>query len=114
MDYRGVLYFGLMIKNNEAFVLEYNVRFGDPEAQVILPLIDGDWADVFYQVAQGKMPSLKWKNENAICVVIGAAGYPGRRAHKIGWPRLLFQWWTNGIYIMLFGKSYSKVWKEIR
>lgn len=40
--------------------------------------------------------------------------HPGRRAHQIGWPRLLFQWWTNGIYIMLFGKSYSKVWKEIR
>ena len=74
--YRGVLYMGLMITKEGPFVLEYNVRFGDPEAQVLLPLLEGDWAEVFYQVADGKVPSLRWKNLFATCVVLVDEGYP--------------------------------------
>ena len=75
--YRGVLYIGLMVTKKGPLVLEYNVRFGDPEAQVLLPLLDGDWAEVFYQTATGNIPSLKWKNIFASCVVLVNEGYPG-------------------------------------
>ncbi|MBK9294325.1 MAG: phosphoribosylamine--glycine ligase [Oligoflexia bacterium] len=75
-DYRGILYIGLMIKDGEPYVLEYNVRFGDPEAQVIMPLLQGDWVDVFKQIADGKMPKLNWNKNSAVCVVVAAPGYP--------------------------------------
>ena len=75
--YRGVLYIGLMITKEGVWVLEYNVRFGDPETQVILPLLDGDWAEVFYAIAKGDLPELKWKkNIFSACVVLSAPGYP--------------------------------------
>lgn len=74
--YRGVLYFGLMITKEGPRLLEYNVRFGDPECQVILPLLDGDWGKVFQSLAAGDVPSLKWKNLAACCVVMAAPGYP--------------------------------------
>ena len=74
--YRGVLYIGLMITPNGPTVIEYNVRFGDPEAQVILPLLDGDWGYVFAQLAKGEMTKLKWKPLSTACVVLAAAGYP--------------------------------------
>lgn len=74
--YRGVLYVGLMITNEGPSVLEFNARFGDPEAQVVLPLLDGDWGQAFKDVAQGRVPLLKWKNSAAACVVLAAEGYP--------------------------------------
>jgi len=75
--YRGILYIGLMVVKGEPFILEYNVRFGDPEAQVLLPLLDGNWLDVFSIVASGKIPSLKWKiNTFTSCVVLASENYP--------------------------------------
>jgi phosphoribosylamine--glycine ligase len=74
--YRGVLFIGLMIHKGEPVVLEFNARFGDPEAQVFLPLLDGDWGEVFLSVAEGRCPRLKWKNLAATCVVMAAPGYP--------------------------------------
>ncbi|MCM2280365.1 MAG: phosphoribosylamine--glycine ligase [Bdellovibrionaceae bacterium] len=74
--YRGVLYVGLMITERGPSVLEFNARFGDPEAQVILPLLDGDWGEVFLAVARGEVPKLKWKPQAAACVVLAAEGYP--------------------------------------
>lgn len=77
VDYRGLLFVGLMITKNGPKVLEFNVRFGDPEAQVLLPLLDGDWADVFLEIANGKVPQLNWKKNLCIsCVVLAAEGYP--------------------------------------
>ena len=82
--YRGILYIGLMIVDENPFVLEYNVRFGDPEAQVLLPLLDGDWAEVFLSVAKGKQPSLKWrKNTFATCVVLAGEGYPSQPVQNV-------------------------------
>jgi phosphoribosylamine--glycine ligase len=76
IDYRGVLFIGIMVTDEGPKVLEYNTRFGDPETQVLLPLLDGDWLDVFLSVANGELPNLKW-NDLFSCVVIGAAeGYP--------------------------------------
>lgn len=75
-DFRGVIFIGLMITKNSANVIEYNVRFGDPETQCILPLLNGNWSDVFYSIAQGECPTLKWKPLYSACVVKAAEGYP--------------------------------------
>lgn len=74
--YRGALYFGLMIDKNEPSVLEYNVRFGDPEAQVIFPLFKGDWGKVFKLLGNGELESMQWKNLAVACVVAASPGYP--------------------------------------
>ena len=74
--YRGVLYLGLIIHKNFPKVLEYNVRFGDPEAQVLFPLLDGSWLDVFYEISCGNSPVLKWKNLYSTCVVLCSKNYP--------------------------------------
>lgn len=74
--YRGVIYIGLMITSQGPKVIEYNVRFGDPEAQVIFPLLDGDWGEVFDLVSRGAIPQLKWKKLFTSCVVMAAEGYP--------------------------------------
>ena len=76
IDYRGVLYIGLIITQTGPKVLEYNVRFGDPEAQVILPLLEGDWGYVFENIAKGILPSLHWKDDFVSVVVAVSEGYP--------------------------------------
>jgi phosphoribosylamine--glycine ligase len=74
--YRGVLYFGIMITKNGPTLLEYNCRFGDPETQVILPLLDHDLGKLFYEVAAGACPALHIKSIHAACIVMAAPGYP--------------------------------------
>lgn len=74
--FRGVLFIGLMITPNGPQVLEYNTRFGDPETQVILPLIDGDFGEILRDLSQGKLRQIKMKNLFASCVVLAAPGYP--------------------------------------
>jgi phosphoribosylamine--glycine ligase len=78
IDYRGVIYFGLIITDEGPKVLEFNVRFGDPETQSILPLIDDDILEIFYSVARGKMliDHLNIKKEYCVCVVASSSGYP--------------------------------------
>lgn len=76
MLYRGILYIGLMITPDGPTVIEYNVRFGDPEAQVILPQLDGDWGQVFRQLSTGELTPLRWKPVSMACVVLAAPGYP--------------------------------------
>lgn len=72
----GVLFVGVMIVDSEPYVLEYNVRLGDPETQVILPLIQNDFADVCYNLAQGKLDTLSFYSHKTICIVNAAEGYP--------------------------------------
>ncbi len=74
--YRGVLYIGLMVTPEGPKVLEFNTRFGDPEAQVILPQLDGDWGYVFSQLSRGELMPLKWKPIHVACVVMASPGYP--------------------------------------
>lgn len=74
--FRGVLFIGVMVVDNEPYVLEYNVRFGDPETQVILPLIKNDLTEIFYQLSQGKLDKLQFNSKTAICIVNAAKGYP--------------------------------------
>jgi phosphoribosylamine--glycine ligase len=77
--YRGVLYAGLMLTREGPRVLEFNVRFGDPEAQVLLPRFDGDWLEVLHDCATGALDgsALRFLPGAAVCVVMAAAGYPG-------------------------------------
>ncbi len=77
--FRGVLYCGLMMTAEGPMVVEFNSRFGDPEAQVILPLLEDDFAELAYDVAGGRLPSrpLTWKRKAATCVVVASGGYPG-------------------------------------
>jgi phosphoribosylamine--glycine ligase len=77
--YTGVLYCGLMIKDNQPSVVEFNVRFGDPEAQVILPLIESDVLELLEGVARQNISSssFKLKHQSGCCVVMASGGYPG-------------------------------------
>jgi phosphoribosylamine--glycine ligase len=76
--YRGVLYCGLMITDEGPKVVEYNCRLGDPEAQVVLPLVESDLADVFADIAEGTLTtgSLRASSRSAACVVLASDGYP--------------------------------------
>ncbi len=76
LDFRGVLFIGIMMTSNGPSVLEYNVRFGDPEAQAILPLFAGDWGQVFKNLARGELTELRWKPLSSACVVLASPGYP--------------------------------------
>jgi len=79
IDYRGVLYAGLMLTKDGPKVLEFNCRFGDPETQVVVPRMDFDLARAAHATADGRLGELKlkWKPEPAVCVVMASAGYPG-------------------------------------
>ncbi|MCM8785528.1 MAG: phosphoribosylamine--glycine ligase [Candidatus Omnitrophica bacterium] len=79
IDYRGVLYFGLMITEKGPHVLEYNVRFGDPETQVILPRLEGDLIEIIESTIEGGLDKIKikWKEEKSLCVICASKGYPG-------------------------------------
>ncbi len=79
MNYRGVIYVGLMICNGKPYVLEFNCRFGDPEAQPVLTRLDSDFFDLLKATAEGKLKNVKisWKNDAAVCVVLASKGYPG-------------------------------------
>ncbi|RKQ63861.1 phosphoribosylamine--glycine ligase [Thermovibrio guaymasensis] len=77
--FKGVLYAGLMVTDEGVKVLEFNVRFGDPEAQAILRRLDSDLFEVCMSVSEGKLvDELKWKPETSICVVLASKGYPGK------------------------------------
>ena len=78
--YKGVLYFGLMITEQGPKLLEYNVRFGDPECQVLLPLIESDFGDFCDAIAKGRLDSfpLSISQKSALCVVVASGGYPGK------------------------------------
>ncbi len=80
--FRGVLYCGLMITADGPKVLEYNVRFGDPETQAILRRLDSDFAEIALAVTQGAVSRVKpqWSGDAATCVVMASAGYPGSYA----------------------------------
>ncbi len=77
-EFKGVIYFGLMLTPNGPRVVEYNARFGDPEAEALLPLLETDILDVFNACIDGKLDSLeiKWRDEASACVILASGGYP--------------------------------------
>ena len=78
--YKGFLYAGLMILDNEPFLIEYNVRMGDPECQTILPLLKTDLIDVFNSCCNQELDNLniEWKEEKSLCIVLCSRGYPDK------------------------------------
>lgn len=92
ITYKGVLYAGLMITNKEPYVLEFNVRFGDPEAEVLLFNMKSDIVPSLVETAAGNLESAEpfaWHEGYAVCVVMASKGYPGNyeKGHKISIPR---------------------------
>ncbi len=78
MDYRGVIFIGCMRTSSGLKVLEYNVRFGDPETQVLMARLDSDFFELCLAVAENKdLPGVKLKDQVALCVVAASEGYPG-------------------------------------
>ena len=78
MPYVGCLYAGLMITDEGPKVVEFNARFGDPETQVVLPLLDSDLGEIMMACAKGTLTSnmVKWKDSSAACVILASKGYP--------------------------------------
>lgn len=79
MDYRGVIFIGLMIKDNKAKVLEFNVRFGDPETQSIMLRLESDLFDIMYTTSTKNLKdiSVKWNDDTVCTLVLASDGYPG-------------------------------------
>ena len=86
IDFQGILYTGLMITKDGPKVVEFNVRFGDPEAQVILPRLQNDLLEIMEASTAGCLSSIKltWKQEACVCVIAASGGYPGD--YKTGVP----------------------------
>ncbi len=84
--FKGVIYYGLMLTPQGPKVIEYNARFGDPEAQVVLPLLETDLTEICDAVIDGCLDQieLKWKTGCACCVVMASGGYPGK--YQTGYP----------------------------
>ena len=78
IDFRGVLFIGLMINDDKAKVLEFNVRFGDPETQAVLPRLESDLVEIMEKTIEGNLSEndLKWKKEKSLTVVLASGGYP--------------------------------------
>ena len=76
--YKGFLYTGLMIVNNEPYLIEYNVRMGDPECQTILPKLKTDITDIFSACCEEKLEKIdiEWTNKKSLCIVVCSKGYP--------------------------------------
>jgi phosphoribosylamine--glycine ligase len=82
MDYRGFIFFGIMVKDGHCYLLEYNVRLGDPETQALLPLMDSSLVELCQAIEEGRLSAfdLRWK-PGAVCAPVAVAGespgYPG-------------------------------------
>lgn len=78
IEFKGVLFIGLMIENNQAKVLEYNTRFGDPETEVVLPRLKSDLIDIMLKCIEGNLSEddLQWKDDKCVTVVLSSGGYP--------------------------------------
>jgi len=106
--FRGILYAGVMLTENGPKVLEFNCRLGDPETQVILPLLDNDLIDVCEAILNERIDEveLKWKNKSAVNVVIASGGYPG--AYEKGYPITGLDEVSDGTRIFFSGVKKEK------
>ena len=79
LDYKGVLYAGLMITADGPKIIEFNIRFGDPETQVVLPGLETDLLDILLAVSENRLNEIdiKWNGKKAVCVALTSGGYPG-------------------------------------
>ncbi len=109
IDYRGVIYFGLMITKTGAKVIEYNCRFGDPECQTIMPLMDKDFVFLLEKCAMGKLTGYEKIDTNdkvSGCVIATSKGYP--QAYKTGFPIKIGRIESNDCQIFDSGTSFNE------
>jgi len=84
-NYKGFLYVGLMIVKGDPYLIEYNVRMGDPECQTILPKLSSSLLDIFLACCEGKLDlcSIKWHDKKSLCIVVCSKGYPDTFKKKL-------------------------------
>lgn len=84
MDFKGIIFFGLMICKKGVYLLEYNVRMGDPETEVVLPLMESDFLELIEAAIEETLSSkeVKFKNASACCIIAASKGYPG--SYEVG------------------------------
>ena len=84
-NYKGFLYAGLMIKNNEPYLIEYNVRMGDPECQTILPKLENDFFEIIQSCIDERLNTIqiKWSENKSICIVVCSNGYPDNFKNEV-------------------------------
>ena len=97
--FKGCLYFGLMLTPNGPKVIEYNCRFGDPETQVVLPLLETDLLTVMQAVTEGRLGEIevKFSNKSAACVIMASAGYP--QSYEKGFEMTIPAEIENNVYV---------------
>ena len=97
--FKGCLYFGLMLTKNGPKVIEYNCRFGDPETQVVLPLLKGDLLEIMMATTNGELDKVKveFENKSACCVIVASNGYPSK--YQTGYEMKLPQNYDGEIYV---------------
>ncbi len=97
--FKGCLYFGLMLTKNGPKVIEYNCRFGDPETQVVLPLLKGDLLEIMMATTNGELDKVKveFENKSACCVIVASNGYPSK--YQTGYEMKLPQDYDGEIYV---------------
>ncbi len=88
--YTGFLYVGLMIKDNDPYLIEYNIRMGDPECQVILPRLKSDFVKIIINAVNNKIKNtqVEWKKDKSMTIVLCSKGYPGNYKKNIKIPNL--------------------------
>ena len=77
LNFVGFIFFGVLVENNECYLLEYNMRLGDPETQVIMALLESNLLDVLTDCLEGKEINLSFADKKAVCLVMTSGGYPG-------------------------------------
>ena len=112
-NYKGFLYAGLMIIKNEPYLIEYNVRMGDPECQTIFPLLKTDLLDVIESCCYNKLDKIKieWENKKSLCIVLSSKGYPDKFKKNIKINNLKKLELTNNDFI--FHAGTKEINKEI-
>lgn len=107
--FEGCLYFGLMLTPNGPKVIEYNCRFGDPETQVVLPMLDGDLCEIFEAIYEHRLADVKigWKSGYCTCVVMASGGYPVKYKKGIEMFGMDDKGQVDGAFIYHAGTKYE-------
>lgn len=107
--FKGCLYFGLMLTPKGPKVIEYNCRFGDPETQVVLPLLDTDFVDIIEAVYEERLDKIdiRWKKKSAACVVMASGGYPKKYETGIEMKGLDDKGQVEGAFVYHAGTKYK-------
>ncbi len=111
-EFKGIIFFGLMLTEKGPRVLEYNARFGDPETQVVLPRMENDIVEVFEACVDGTLDQveLRFADNAAVCVVLASDGYPV--SYKKGFPISGLDGFSgkDGYYVFHAGTKFAGCW----